>query len=133
MPSALNLLESLDDSFTTELAQFNIEANLDPSEHTGECFSQLEKNSNDKMNTLRELGDKQKLDFFLTGILPTMRKFDLGIENLTPLERYRSLLSAISKMRGNNYKLRIKGLDELNLKHDSAMLESCNTSFQVHL
>ncbi|MEQ8240576.1 MAG: glutamate-cysteine ligase family protein [Cyclobacteriaceae bacterium] len=133
VPKSMSLLEKLDDSFTTELALFNIEANLDPLPYTGSCFSQLEANLNEKMNMLRALGDTQKLDFVLTGILPTIRKFDLEIENLTPLERYRSLLKAIAKMRGNNYELRISGLDELNLKHDSAMLESCNTSFQVHL
>ncbi len=133
VPKSLGLLEKLDNSFTTELAQFNIEANLDPIPYTGNCFSKLEADLNQKMNTLRDLGDKERLDFVLTGILPTIRKFDLEIENLTPLERYRALLKAIAKMRGSNYELRINGLDELNLKHDSAMLESCNTSFQVHL
>ncbi len=34
---------------------------------------------------------------------------------------------------GEPYKLRIEGADELNIEHDSVMLESCNTSFQVHL
>ena len=37
-------------------------------------------------------------------------------------------------MRGGRpYKLRIQGTDELHTEHDSVMLESCNTSFQVHL
>ena len=31
------------------------------------------------------------------------------------------------------YKLRIQGADELYTEHESVMLESCNTSFQVHL
>jgi CBS domain-containing protein len=42
-------------------------------------------------------------------------------------------MEAIGKMRGNSHELKISGIDELNIKHDSAMLESCNTSFQVHL
>jgi len=36
-------------------------------------------------------------------VLPTIRKFDLGIKNLTPLEKYRSLLKAISKVHGINH------------------------------
>ena len=73
------------------------------------------------------------IDFLLTGILPTLRKFDLDIENLTPLKRYESLGKAIMKVRGKEFELRLKGYDELNLKFDSVMLEACNTSFQVHL
>lgn len=132
-PKSLDLLKNLDPDFTTELALFNIEANVQPQEFKESCFSTLEEILNSKMNDLRTLGNKERLEFVLTGILPTIRKFDLELENLTPFERYRSLLKAIGKMRGNNYELRITGLDELNLKHDSAMLESCNTSFQVHL
>lgn len=133
-PKSLELLQSLgDEAFTTELALFNIEANLDPLEFSGDCLSKMESNLNSHMNQLREVGDHEKLNFVLTGILPTIRKFDLEIENLTPLERYHALLKAISKMRGKAYELRISGLDELNIRHDSAMLESCNTSFQVHL
>ncbi len=133
-PKSLDVLGRLnDDAFTTELALFNLEANLQPLEFKGNCLSQMETNLNARMNELYAVGDEEQLNFVLTGILPTIRKFDLEIENLTPLERYAALLKAISKMRGKNYELRITGLDELNIKHDSAMLESCNTSFQVHL
>ena len=36
------------------------------------------------------------------------------------------------KLRSGELKVYIKGLDELELAHDNIMLESCNTSFQVH-
>jgi hypothetical protein len=36
-------------------------------------------------------------------------------------------------MRGGQFELSIKGLDELIIDHDSVMLEACNSSFQVHL
>lgn len=132
-PRSLELLSNLDDQrFTTELAKFNIEANLDPLVFNGDCFSSLENSINELLDSLRTQGAKENLDFVLTGILPTIRKFDLEIGNLTPLERYHALMQAISKMRGKIHELHINGLDELNIKHDSAMLESCNTSFQVH-
>jgi hypothetical protein len=35
-------------------------------------------------------------------------------------------------MRGGPLSIHIKGLDELQLTHDNIMMESCNTSFQVH-
>ncbi len=133
-PKALSFLEQPGtDDVTTELALFNLELNMDPIEFKGSCFSELEKNLRKRLNAIREIGEKEHLELVLTGILPTMRKFDLDIENLTPLERYHALMEAIGKMRGNVHELRITGLDELNIKHDSAMFESCNTSFQVHL
>lgn len=133
-PKSIHLLKELNDPyFTTELAKFNIEANLPPALFEGSCFRQMESNLLSYMEKLRFIGDREGLDFVLTGILPTIRKFDLELGNLTPLERYHALMEAISKMRGKIHELHIVGLDELNIKHDSAMLESCNTSFQVHL
>ncbi len=39
----------------------------------------------------------------------------------------------MTKLRGGPFSIHIKGLDELQLTHDNIMMESCNTSFQVHL
>lgn len=133
-PKAMEILEHLDENFfTTELARFNVEANLEPLEFKGSCFSTLENNINSLLSDLRIVGDREKVNFVLTGILPTIRKFDLELDNLTPLQRYRALIEAIEALRGKYCELHIQGMDELNIKHDSAMLEACNTSFQVHL
>ncbi len=135
-PAPLNLevLKRMNnDKFTTELAKFNIEANLDPLELKDDCFSTLELALNDLLTDLQKTCDELDIDFVLTGILPTIRKFDIEIDNLTPIERYDALLKAISKSRGKQQELRISGLDELNVKHDTALIESCNTSYQVHL
>ena len=133
-PVAMDLLERLgDETFTTELAKFNIEANLPPLDFKDKCFSTLENNIVTLLSKLRKTANDMDIDFLITGILPTLRKFDMHIDNLTPLQRYHALIKAISKLRGKVYELRIKGIDELHLKHDSAMLEACNTSFQVHL
>jgi CBS domain-containing protein len=51
---------------------------------------------------------------------------------MTPIPRYFALNRALSRLRGRAYEFRIKGVDELLVKHDSVMLEACNTSFQVH-
>ncbi|MEZ4654889.1 MAG: CBS domain-containing protein [Candidatus Eisenbacteria bacterium] len=49
---------------------------------------------------------------------------------MTPLPRYRVLNRALTKLRGGSYSFHIKGQDELNVTHNSVMLESCNASFR---
>jgi CBS domain-containing protein/gamma-glutamylcysteine synthetase len=133
-PKSLEVLSDLrNKTFTTELAKFNLEANIDPLVYEKDCFSRLEKNLDELLQKVRGVASDHHSDVILTGILPTIRKFDLDLENLTPLDRYFALVKAINKLRGKIYELRIEGIDELNIKHDSAMLEACNTSFQVHL
>ena len=133
-PIALRIFEELkDDDYTTELALFNFEANLDPLEFKGSALSKMEKNIARKVQTVRDVVAKHNGDVLLVGITPTIRKFDLEMENLTPLQRYKALCDAISKLRGGEYELRINGMDELLMKFDSPLLEASNTGFQVHL
>ena len=133
-PIAMELLEALnDESFTTELAKFNLETNLDPLLFKGKCLSQMELNIQKKLDYAREKIKAFDGDIALAGVLPTIRKSDLDIENLTPLPRYRAICDAINKLRGEEYDLRIQGTDELLMKFDTPLLEACNTGFQVHL
>ena len=66
------------------------------------------------------------------GILPTLRKSDLAMAHMTPRPRYRALNAVLTQLRGGDYEFRLKGADELSIRHDSVMLESGCTSFQVH-
>jgi len=118
----------------TELAKFNLETNLNPRELKGNCLSQMHKENAGNLNKIQKVLTNMGADIVLTGILPTLRKFDLDLENLTPKKRYKALMEAINEqLIGNSYELRLFGIDELLLKHDSPLLEACNTSFQVHL
>jgi len=133
-PIALKLLEKLDDDdFTTELALFNLEANLPPLEFTGSCLSDMEGNIKQKLDKVRKVARDFDGDILLSGIIPTIRKFDLEMENLTPKQRYEALCTAISKLRGGDFELRINGMEELLMKFNSPLLEASNTGFQVHL
>ena len=133
-PISTELLEALNDNdFTTELARFNLETNLNPLEFKGKCLSMLEANILSQLDKAREAIKQFDGDIVLTGVLPTIRKSDLEIENLTPLPRYRALCDAINKLRGDEYDLRIQGMDELLMRFDTPLLEACNTGFQVHL
>lgn len=132
-PVALEVLKDLDDdAFTTELALFNLEFNLAPQEFQGDCLTRLEAELSDLLSRARQSARKQNCDVILTGILPTLTKSDLGLENMTPKPRYFALNEALTRLRGDDYEFRIKGVNELIVRHDSVMLESCNTSFQAH-
>jgi CBS domain-containing protein len=132
-PKALEVLERIDDdAFTTELGLFNLELNLDPLSFGGDCLGRLETALDAKLEILRKVTDALGLEAVLTGILPTLRKSDLDLDNMTPMPRYYALNKAMSALRGGAYEFHIKGLDELLLRHDSVMLEACNASFQVH-
>jgi CBS domain-containing protein/gamma-glutamyl:cysteine ligase YbdK (ATP-grasp superfamily) len=131
---SMEILEKLKHpNFTTELAQFNLEANLDPLPFAGECFSKLEAQIHQLMALLKDTAKEFDVKCLLTGILPTIRRFDIEMENLTPLDRYYALIEAINRLRGDVYELKIEGIDELNIKQETALIEACNTSFQVHL
>ena len=118
----------------TELARFNLETNMIPRELKGDCLSKMEQENRKNLNRISEKLQSLNADIILTGILPTLNKFDLKLHNLTPKKRYKALMNAInSHLIGNSFELRLMGIDELLVKHDSPMLEACNTSFQVHL
>jgi CBS domain-containing protein len=118
----------------TELAKFNLETNLSPREFVGDCLSQMEAENVGYLDIIQKVLNKMDASIILCGILPTLRKHDLEMQNLTPNERYYALMAAIQKhLLGSSFELRVEGVDELLVKHDSPLLEACNTSFQVHL
>lgn len=130
----LELLEKIgDDDIVTELAKFNIELNLEPQELKGDCFSKLENEILEKIRKVNDVAEGMDIKTVITGILPTIRKSDVAQENITPLERYKLLIKVLNKLKGSKVELQLGGTDELSVSHDSALMEACNTSFQVHL
>lgn len=132
-PVAIELLERLDDpDFATELGRFNLETGVEPRQFEGDCLSQTEEELRSKLARVRAAIHEMHGEVVLTGILPTLRTSDLGLDNLTPKQRYRGLNEAMSELSGGAFEFRLRGADELILRHDSVMLEACCTSFQVH-
>ncbi|TVP54521.1 MAG: CBS domain-containing protein [Gemmatimonadales bacterium] len=119
--------------FTPELALFNLEINLPPERLEGRAFSNVEAELNRYVSQAREAALAEGAEVVLCGTLPTLAKSDLTMDQITPKPRYRALNEALTRMRGGEYHLRIEGTDELIIRHDSVMLEACNTSCQVHL
>ncbi|RLB52332.1 MAG: hypothetical protein DRJ42_15185 [Deltaproteobacteria bacterium] len=132
-PIAPAVLEELDNPlFTTELARFNLEANLPPYAFGGGCLRRMEQDLVSMVGLAQAAAQANGGDTLLAGILPTLQVSDLTLENMTPAPRYAALNEAIVKARGGDFHVRIKGLDEFYAVHDNVMLESCNTSFQLH-
>jgi len=132
-PVSLEVLKHTNDPrLTTEIARFNLEANLTPLEIGDNCFSRMEQELTELIELARKGAETQSADVLLSGILPTLQKSDLTLDNLTPIARYHELDRGVISMRGGPLSIYIKGLDELHLTHDNIMMESCNTSFQVH-
>lgn len=134
-PAPINqkVLDDIDDEhFTTELGKYNLEFNADPSEFGDDCLSTLEKHLEQYLEMARTAARKHDAEIVQTGILPTLQKSDLGLDNMTPRARYRALNEAMTELRGSDYEFHIKGIDEFIIEHGNVMLESCNTSFQVH-
>lgn len=128
------ILKAINDPhFTTELAQYNLEINLDPLEVTGDCFSVTESKLRELLNKAVNVSKEHETFVLLTGILPTITKSELAFDYMTPNPRYWVLNEMIKKHRGADFQLRIQGIDELSIMHDSVLFEACNTSFQMHL
>lgn len=134
-PIAMEVIEKLKLPWLeTELARFNLETNVTPQVFTGKCFHAVESEIRSNLTELNQGLSEMGAGMVLTGILPTLRKFHLDMNYITPMRRYSALMEAINaQLQGQSYELRLTGIDELSLRHDSPMLEACNTSFQVHL
>lgn len=131
---ALKMLEQLQDPhFTTELGMFQLEANCAPQFFSGDGLSLMHAELDMLMEKARTAAEGLGMNAVLMGILPTLRKSDLGLDSMVPSPRYLALNKVVTEMRGGKFELSIKGLDELIIDHDSVMLEACNSSFQVHL
>ncbi len=131
---SLEILEDIaDDHFTTEIGNYNLEINLDAVELGGECFSKLHEQLEALLNKAKSAAVKKNIKIILAGILPSLSVSNVDESSMTEVDRYSVLNDAIKRSRRKSFDIHIKGVDELNLLHDSVMLEGCNTSFQMHL
>lgn len=131
--NAMALLKEIDDPhFTTELATFNMEANLDPQEFKGKAIRKVHDQLLELLEKAYQVAEKHDTHIMLTGILPTIRKSDIDVHNITPIARYKELLDRMYSLRGKNFEFRIKGVDELIANTNTVLFEACNTSIQAH-
>jgi len=131
---SLEILDNIDSElFVTELSQFNLEINLEPEVLEAGVFKKIHQKLKDHLNYLEEKSKGHKVSFPLAGILPTIERADFNIKNITPYQRYMVLNKILKKTKDESFEIRISGVDEMIMKLDSILAESCNTSFQIHL
>ena len=118
---------------TSEIARFNLEANLTPRLLAADCFRRMEEEIDEVVAIVREGARAHGAQVLLAGILPTLKKQDLTLESITPKPRYYALDDAVMRLRGGRINVHIKGVDEVNFTSDNIMPLSSNTSFQVHV
>jgi CBS domain-containing protein/gamma-glutamyl:cysteine ligase YbdK (ATP-grasp superfamily) len=135
-PAAISdrVLEQLaDDRFTTELARFNLEANLAACPIGGNFLREMERGLGEALERANRAANAAGAHIVLTGILPTLHEEHVSLDNLTPEMRYRCLNDTCMEARGDNFTLVIDGVDRFESNHDCAVVEGANTSFQFHL
>lgn len=131
---AIEILNDINDPhFTTELALYNLEINLDPLVLEGGCFQRMKSQLESLLYKARTTAEKHGAKIILTGILATISKDELHKSFMTPSPRYDALNDIMREFRGSDFSLHLKGVDELSVKHKSVLFEACNTSFQLHL
>jgi len=121
-----------DDRFTTELARFNLEANLDPEPIGGDFLRSMQRSLDDVLRQASNAANDVGARVALTGILPTLRVADVSLDKLTPEIRYHCLNDTCMAARGGTIKLEIDGVDRFEFSHNCAVIEGASTSFQLH-
>ena len=134
LPRNAELLEHCaDPRLTLELNRFNIEFNLSPVPAGGRPFSAIETEMHETLALANRhaagLGGRAAA----IGILPTLKRPDLGPQAMTDQNRYRALSEALKRMRGERFAITINGPDPVSLLAHEVTLEGANTSMQLHL
>jgi gamma-glutamyl:cysteine ligase YbdK (ATP-grasp superfamily) len=136
-PAPINkaVIEAMADPFATlELAQFNIELNIEPERLMGHALSRLEDALNHSWTRATAIAKNLSARLLTIGILPSLHAEHLSLENMSELKRYQALNQQVLRSRGGRpLRLDIVGNQHLKAEHDNVMLESAATSFQIHL
>ena len=128
-----DILAELDDpEFVTELARYNIEFNLPPMLFQAGALTELHTALRQRIARVRAIAQARGGEVVITGIVPTVDSNHLTLDNITPRDRYYALNDAITSLRHGDFRVRIKGVDQLEANVDSILMEAINTSFQVH-
>ncbi len=122
-----------DDSFQTELGQFNIEINVRPRSMAGTAADDLEtelrKSLNDAEAHSRALG----AHIVMIGILPTLTPEHLTIDSISANPRYAMINEQVLAARGEDMHIQIDGPERLSVYADTIAPEAACTSVQFHL
>lgn len=132
-PVGPEVLENCNDPrLVSELARFNLEANLDPRLLSGDFLAHMEADLTEVLQCADDAARKVGARVLLIGSLPTLERRHLARQNMTPERRYAALDEALLSERGTSLRLQLRGWDRYEASHDSVMPEAANTSLQLH-
>ena len=121
-----------DPDWQTELAQFNIEINIDPRTLDGGVFGELETAVRGSLNHAEDGAQKAHARLVMVGILPTLTEDLLNGNVLSANPRYALLNEQIFAARGEDLHLAIDGVERLSVYADTIAPEAACTSVQLH-
>jgi len=116
-----------------ELNRFNMEINSTPALLQGTPFSTIGGEFREVLTRAQQAARQHGARVVPIGILPTLTTFDVLADVMTDRLRYRALSKALRDSRGGPFRIRINGLDPIDLGCDDVTLEGAATSFQLHL
>ncbi|MFG1998471.1 glutamate--cysteine ligase [Spirillospora sp. NPDC048911] len=122
-----------DPAWATELGQFNLEINIPPRELGGEGTGELEAEVREHLNHADGAARQVGASLAMIGILPTLRRSDIGEETLSSNARYKLLNEQIFAARGEELHIDIEGPEPLSMHADNITPEAACTSVQFHL
>ncbi|MEV6029577.1 glutamate--cysteine ligase [Nonomuraea sp. NPDC052116] len=129
LPRNSQVLEALGDPrVVLELGRFNVEVNLTPTPLAGRPFERL---SGEVQETIVKVdGAVEGGGALPIGILPTLDAEDFTVGAMSDQNRYRAMSRGIRRLRLEPFLVKI---DDLELSVEDVILESANTSWQVHI
>ncbi|MBB5630699.1 glutamate--cysteine ligase [Sphaerisporangium krabiense] len=122
-----------DERVVLELGSFNLEVNLTPLPLAGRPFSAMEDEARLLIGLVDQAARTHGGRVVPIGILPTLSEFDFTRDAISDEVRYRALSRGMRRVRDEPYRVRIDGAERLDLEVEDVILESANTSWQVHL
>jgi gamma-glutamyl:cysteine ligase YbdK (ATP-grasp superfamily) len=133
MRNAEVLANLADPTFQAELGQHNLELNARPRLIERRGFEDYERDVRDSIARADERARKLDATVILIGILPTLTPSHAVLGNLSSNPRYRLLNDQILAARGDDFRIDIRGAEQLQMRTDSIAPEAANTSVQCHL
>jgi gamma-glutamyl:cysteine ligase YbdK (ATP-grasp superfamily) len=121
-----------DSQLTVELNRFNLEYNLSPHPLRGAPFARTEQELLAAIQRINQHAAPLNGELVAIGILPTLRRCDMGAKAMTNKPRYHALSSALLEQRGKPFTIHIGGNDVIDLMANDVTMEGANTSFQLH-
>jgi len=121
-----------DPQLTVELNRFNLEYNLNYQAFSGDPFTRTEQELLAAIRRINQHARPLGGELVPIGILPTLRRSDVGAQVMTDEPRYHALSNALLEQRGEPFSIHIGGNDVINLEADDVTMEGANTSFQLH-